>query len=472
MVRVFLGILSFYLVGNVSSQSFDCKGHITKYNTQDQLNVLTIGSNEFLEFTDIEFTFININFAEHRAQVRSDGGVRRVYDSIIQETTERRYRFELLAFEEMCLSAEGVSSDYKFSEVELLYSPGCENPAVYSNPDLMRVIRFNGGEFKFSEIHRIAMPFGILVTVKTNSQIASFLNEIVNSNILKFTGYIEPRNTVHNKASYIMVNSVEDFEFLLRGINCWEKESESINNNSSNNFFYKIGKVSVLEMQVAAGLMRNMGYNLMPIDMSKNRYYSFSVLRNHYSRDLIKYSFGLYYSDFQKFTSTTTPEYTFHDENSGYDVRFSDFDARHANSELGVILNIPIIQMSTEKGFNVKLLSGLSTSILRTSRYRLFCSEIKGPIQNSFVQQGGSLVYDNRGSSLGYNGSGFFNLDLCASLNSWKHVTMDINFRNGWGVFNPALEFVNGGISGAFYEAFLKNNMYHQVQLGLNLRFK
>jgi len=373
----------------------------------DRSNNLIAGNGLFPESLDLDICFVNINFQNAKLSSRNDSLIR-LYDELIKNISTEYLGFKSKCFLDFFVESDSSSFSRRYSHFEIEYSPFCENPAAYNQPELMRIIKFNGNKFKYANLHNTTYPFSIILSFQTNSDISELISYLVRSRLLYGSKFLVGVGDIDESISHLNIKSINDLEFILEFLNRHYARSQKHLeiDDAKNSWDSKTPFITLSQTQLQGNSLT-----------SFPTYYTRAILRQYVlGMDLPifnnKYfNVGVSYNNCSNFESKPIASYTIFDENENR-ANYLGLKSTFSYSEIGVLIGLPLVNKKFhDYPFNIFSNAQIASYLIRNGEVDIFASEYKQIFTNGIIHDNGILHYSLPVRWNGFNSSSSFQIN-------------------------------------------------------------
>jgi len=428
MARFVLILFSILSCFNLTSQNlpfqFDVNEH--KLNGSDRSNNLTVGNGTFPDDLDLDVCFVNINFQNAKSSTRNDSLIG-LYNEFIKNISTEFLSYKSCCFLDLCVESDSTSYSRRYSHFEIEYSPFCENPAAYNQPELMRIIKFNGNKFKYASLHNSTFPFSIVLSFRTNSVISDLISNLVRLKLLYGSKYLVGVGDIDDTVSHLNIKSVEDLDLILDFLN---------------RHYSKIPETVVTGVPKRAldfsGTFLTMGQTNFQVNSlaSFPTYYESAFVRQYVvglDVPFLKnkaFNIGVSFNKSSDFESKLIASYTIIDEHENRS-NYLGLKTSFNYSELGILVGVPIINKSFDNNaFKFFTDVQMVSYLVRKGNVDIFASEYNQFFSNGMVKANGAVHYTLPLRWLGFNSSSSLQVSAGCSY-TLKDVPINISLSIG-----------------------------------------
>lgn len=466
MARFVLILFSILSCFNLTSQNlpfqFDVNEH--KLYGSDRSNNLIVGNGTFPDDLDLDVCFVNINFQNAKSSTRNDSLIG-LYNEFIKNISTEFLSYKSCCFLDLFVESDSTSYTRRYSHFEIEYSPFCENPAAYNQPELMRIIKFNGNKFKYAGLHNSTFPFSIILSFRTNSVISDLITNLVRLKLLYGSKFLIGVGDIDDSVSHLNIKSVEDLELILDFLNRHYSKSPEIVVNE--------GSKRVWDL---SGSYISMGQTYFQVN-------SFASFPTYYERSNMSqyvvgldvpifknkaFNIGVSYNKSSDFESKPIASYTIideHENRSNYLGLKSSFNY----SELGILIGVPLVSKGFhDNAFNFVTNVQLASYLLRKGAVSIFASENNQVFSNGVVKDNGMLSYTSPVKWIGFNSSSSFQVSAGCS---YKMKDVPVNISMSIGRLYYAWETLSYSSDDVLTKLFLDKIIHSNNLKGTNIGF-
>lgn len=471
MARIVLILLFTLSCFNLTSQNLPFQFDVNeqKLYGSDRSNNLTVGNGSFPDNLDLDVCFVNINFQNAKLSTRIDSLIDH-YNDCIRKISAEFSSYKSCCFVDLFVKSDSSSYSRRYSHFEIEYSPFCENPAAYNQPELMRTVKFNGNKFKYAGLHNSAYPFSIILSFKANSVISDLISNLVSLKLLYGSKFLVGVGDIDDSISHLNIKSVEDLELILDFLNRhYSNSPETVLNEGSKRFwdlngsFISIGQTNFQVNSLASfptyygsATMRQCVVGL-DVPIFKNK----------------AFNIGVSYNKSSDFESKPIASYTIIDEDEN---RFNYLGLKTSfnYSELGILIGVPLVNKTFHnEAFNFFTNVQMASYLIRKGNVDIFASEYNQFFSNGMVKANGAVDYTLPVRWLGFNSSSSLQVSTgCSYTMNDVPVSISMSIGRLFYTWETLSYYGNDVLTNMYLDKILHSGNLKATNIGFTLAYR